>query len=178
MVVPNQDGVSDCREINIEGTVSSRSPGRKTEVVLVDGSVRDSGLPITAPLDVFVESHINILTDLKTRLETAEKVAAPLLRQYVTDKSFPIDERFDVWKKWCKKKVHGWSICGTEVPLFGQLVEDCTFDFDRYVDYDWKYFFERFEDTYWKLQEKYDVTMDDVKEALIETNFGSFTHDW
>ena len=159
MVVPNQDGVSDCREFNVAGTLSGRSPGRATP-------------------DAFVVSHIGILTGLKARLKMAEEVAAPILRQYVTDKSFPIEERFKVWSKWCKKKVHGWVINESNAGIFGKMVQEYRVDFNRYVEYDWEYFLDSFKDIYDKLQEEYGVTMDDVKEALIETNFGSFTMDW
>ena len=31
----------------------------------------------------------------------------PILRQYVTDKSFPLEERFEVWKNIVKKKNMG-----------------------------------------------------------------------
>ena len=181
MVVPNQDGVPDCRAFNVSGTISGRSPGR-TEVVLVDGSVRDTDLPpITTPLpsDEVAKILAETLDGLKTEYDNYRKRAQTNLRAYVTDKSYPLDERFEVWTKWCKKKVHDWVIGAEEVPLFGKVVEDHGCDlFDRYVDYGWRHFLHLFKDTYDTLQEKHDVTMDDVKEALIETNFGSFTMDW
>ena len=162
MVVPNQDGVPDCRGFNITGTLSTRSPGEMPPEVLCAHAM----------------FHVGVLDGLKERLAKQEEESAAILRQYVTDKSLPLAERFDVWSKWCKKEEHGWIINEDQAGLFGKVVDDGSLSFDRYREYDWEYFLTRFKDNYSKLQERHGVTLDDVKEALIETNFGSFMMDW
>ena len=106
-------------------------------------------------------------------MREAEETAAPLLHQYVTDKSYPLDERFDVWKKWCKKIDHPWVINETKAGVIGKLVENRTFEFDRYRLYGWQDILDMCE-----CETAAGLTYEQMKEALIETNFGSFYMDW
>jgi hypothetical protein len=101
------------------------------------------------------------------------------LRAYVTNKDYPLDDRFEVWADWCEKEHHDWLIHEADVPLFGAVVEnDDTPSYpDRYVVYSWEDFLEMFQDDV-ELCEAYKVSIDDVKEMLIKTNFKGYTHDW
>ena len=105
------------------------------------------------------------------------------LRGYVTNKSFPLEDRFEVWAEWCEKEHHDCQINEVDVPLFGAVVtEDIeSIEFgchpDRGCTYDWNHFLEGFEEDP-DCRERFKVTVDDVKEMLIKTNFGGYTYDW
>jgi hypothetical protein len=121
------------------------------------------------------------LSDLKLELTETQLQAQEPLRDYVTNTSFPIDDRFEVWSEWCDKRDHGCVIHEADVPLIGKMVDDCEpNDYERYADYSWEHFLAAFTDKYDgdKMRERYGVTVDDVKELLIRENFGSYTHDW
>ncbi len=119
------------------------------------------------------------LSDLKAEYESHYLNAQKVLREYVVTTHYPIADRFEVWAEWCKKKEHGF-IHEADVPLLGRMREDEEPNYyERYQDYDWLFFLECFNDEYEgaDMREKYGVTVDDVKELLIEQNFGSFTMD-
>ncbi len=102
----------------------------------------------------------------------------PSLRRYVTDKSQPLDERFAVWSEHCKKEEGGYYPSAGEFGVMGDMVTACDpYDYDRYAMYNWDYFLDTLQDDE-KLQTKYKITVDEFKEQLIETNFGSFVMDW
>ena len=132
-----------------------------------------------------VEEQINSvvvrLSDLKLELASQLEKSQEQLRDYVTDTNFPVDDRFEVWAEWCQKKEHGCVIHEADVSLLGKMVDDEEPNYyERYMDYDWLHFLECFTVDYesYKMQEKYSVTVDDVRELLIEQNFGSFRMDW
>lgn len=122
------------------------------------------------------------LDSLKKAFAAAKQTAQAPLQVFVTNKEYPLDDRFEVWSEWCIKKYHPWIIHEADVPFFGKLVDDeVIFDPDRGTEFDWLYFLELFsEDTNEarELCEQYSVTPDEVKELLIEINFGSFRMDW
>ncbi len=102
----------------------------------------------------------------------------PTLKKYVRDKSFPLASRFAVWSAYCDKQVGGWCPGTNEFGIIGKMVNACDpMDYDRYATYSWDWFLDAItEDD--ELREKYGVTVDEFKEQLIETNFGSFDMDW
>lgn len=113
----------------------------------------------------------------------------PELRNYVTNKNIPLHKRFAVWSKHCKKSDDNWILHEGQFGSVGKYVDDNPDEFSRYADYDWEYFLDRFEDGFadlradptnkWRLKvENYVGSLDEFKEQLIETNFGSFTYDW
>lgn len=102
----------------------------------------------------------------------------PALRRYVMDKSFPLEERFLIWANHCKKNEGGWYPDASEFGIIGKMVNACDpMDYDRYATYDWDWFLDYIQDDE-DLATKYGVTVDEFKEQLIETNFGSFVMDW
>lgn len=100
------------------------------------------------------------------------------LRWYVTDRTFPLEDRFVVWANHCKKVEGGWYPGANEFGIIGKMVNDCKpMDYDRYAVYNWNWFLDQIQDDE-DLAAKYGVTVDEFKEQLIETNFGSFVMDW
>jgi hypothetical protein len=90
------------------------------------------------------------------------------LRQYVTDKSFPIEDRFRVWSKYCEKEHETWVIHRGEFGIIGDMVADCEpYEYIRGKTYTWDWFYDNI-----------DSDVKDFEETLIETNFGSFVNDW
>jgi hypothetical protein len=133
------------------------------------------------------EEHVgNImvrLSDLRYDMETLLLDSQEELRGYVTNKSFPLEDRFEIWAQWCVKIHHDFRINASDVPLFGAVVDEdvestefgCTPD--RYCVYGWEHFLESFEEDPDRC-DRFKVTVGDVKEMLIETNFKGYTHDW
>lgn len=100
------------------------------------------------------------------------------LRGYVTDRTFPLNARFLVWSEYCVKKESGDSPGSNEFGIIGKMVNDREpIDYDRYAVYDWDWFLDQIQEDE-DLATKYGVTVDEFKEQLIETNFGSFVMDW
>jgi hypothetical protein len=126
------------------------------------------------------------LSDLKLELAETLEQSQEQLRDYVTNTNFPVDDRFEVWSEWCKKRDHGCAIYEADVPLLGKMREnDEPGCYERYEDYDWEHFLEAFagcdmidDNEAVAMREKYSVTVDDVRELLIRENFGSFRMDW
>lgn len=136
------------------------------------------------------------------KLDEAEQIKANAqaeLREFVTGDA-PISERYEIWRKYCTKETHGWVIHEADVPVIGKYVDEKPDYFDRYAEYDYDYFFdclrdklpyeldddgmdadaeeqELDEDQQW-LADQGISSEDDIKELLIEENFGSFTYDW
>lgn len=105
-----------------------------------------------------------------------EEAAQPALRRYVTDKSFPLEDRFAMWSQYCVKEGASWIPSSGDFGLVGDIVRDDPESFSRYATYDWDDLLELYHGC--ELAEKYDVTEDEFTELLIETNFGSFKMDW
>ena len=103
------------------------------------------------------------------------KKVQPTLRQYVTDKSFPLMIRFQVWETYCDKEHRDWALARGEFGIIGDMVSDCRpYDNDRYRTYTWRDFLGYIENE----PEEFGVTVEQFKELLLETNFGSFVMDW
>lgn len=105
-----------------------------------------------------------------------EATAQPALRQYVTDKSIPLEDRFAVWSQYCVKEEATWIPSSGDFGIVGDIVRDDPESFSRYAKYDWDDLLELYHGC--ELAEKYGITMDEFTEQLIDTNFGSFVMDW
>jgi len=130
-----------------------------------------------------IESLVQSLEDaerLKNSKTTQEK-----LRKFVIDTSTPLDRRFKIWSRFCNKKEENWIIHKGEYGIIGHMVDQCwPMDYDRYREYTFEDFL-RFVEDYNDDKESYDQMVgvhvppvDQFKEMLIESNFGSFTMDW
>jgi len=97
--------------------------------------------------------------------------AQPVLRQYVTDKSFPLAERFQVWVAHCDKEQRDCVLARGDFGIIGDLVRDNADDYERYRTYTWEDFLEYADDSEY-------MPVEQMMEVLIETNFGSFVMDW
>lgn len=128
-----------------------------------------------------IQQTIVRLADLKHELTIQLDWAQELFQEYVVSKQYPLSERFKVWVEWCQKRHYSCKIDEKDVPLLGRMVQDNEpYEYERHEEHDWLFFLECFEDDCEgkELLNKYNVTLDDVKELLIETNFGSYRHDW
>jgi len=120
------------------------------------------------------------LSNLKLELNGVLADAQDDLRQYVVSHQYPLEDRFEVWAEWCVKN-HYNCITEADVPLIGKMIENGEPSYyERYDKFTWNFFLEYFTDNHGcdKMWEKYGVTVDDVKEFLIQQNFGSFMMDW
>jgi len=98
-----------------------------------------------------------------------------VLRRYVTDKSLPLDERFPIWELYCDKKDRDLILSKGEFGIIGDMVRDRKpYDYERGRIYTWDDFLDYIQDE----PEEFSVTVEQFKEMLIETNFGSFVMDW
>jgi hypothetical protein len=119
------------------------------------------------PLEI--KSIVQTLQDA----ELVRRESQEALQKYVNSKQFPLEERFNIWEKWCDKKHHPWIIHEQTVPVIGKWIDDHKRDdcFNRYSQYDWNYFLEAMS------SDEY-MSEVEVQELLIATNFGSFIFDW
>lgn len=131
----------------------------------------------SVPLSTRVGTLVALLESFKTKYDDQFAEAQETLRNYVTCPEYPLEERFEVWSKWCKKVDHPWVINEQKAGVFGKAVEDRAYDFDRYRKYDWEDMLDLFVEG-WLMRKQFDMTEEEVKEALIDTNFGSFYMDW
>lgn len=129
--------------------------------------------------------YIDVVTKEIDDARQTIKNLQPTIRAFVTNKDFPLEERFRVWKDYAEKVEHD-CIIGGEVKVLGQMVEDqfppYRFE-DRHKEYDWCYFFYTVVDAFHEKWGNKDIinyvsSVDEFKEVLIETNFGSFYMDW
>jgi len=127
-------------------------------------------------------------------LEEAEKVRKDernqeLLMSYCLSDLYPLEERFDIWKRFCNKVESAWVIHKGDFGIIGEMVDNCfPYDYDKYREYDFECFLDWIEEankdvedfTYgWPSIMKIDLpTVDQFKEMLMKVNFGSFVMDW
>lgn len=108
------------------------------------------------------------------------------LRVFVTNKNNPLDERFRVWSEHCDKKEEQWVIHKGQYGVIGQMVDTCwPIEYDKYRIYTFDDFIGYVKDYYEDGEDEYNKpngfkipSVDELKETLIETNFGSFVMDW
>jgi hypothetical protein len=127
-----------------------------------------------------LKKEVGRIVDYIKSAEIMQIKFQPILRQYVADKSFPLEERFEVWSQYCKKEEYGCIIHKGEFGWIGGMVDDCWPDYyERYREYDWEFFLDAMQDDYYREDKNCpQITVDEFKEMLIETNFGSFINDW
>lgn len=125
-----------------------------------------------------IQVLIEGLRSLKVTFQNNLTAAQGTLRDYVLDRDVTLEYRFMVWAEFCDKRHHDCVINETKVPLFGKMVLDGEpYEYDKYVDYGWDHFYDALEEDE-DQRDRYGVTMEEVQELLIKTNFGSFTYDW
>ncbi len=123
------------------------------------------------------------LDNLKLEHDRTTADLQMIFRKFVTDKQFAIGDRFRTWAGHCLKEHPEVSICDG-FGLIGRLASEA----DEYssrdggVVYTWEYFLDLVTDRN-DYPDEYDgnyqdVTVDDIKEALIAENFGSFKEDF
>lgn len=123
----------------------------------------------------------NKLDTLKMEYDRIEADLQKIFWKFVTDKQFPLRDRFPTWAKHCVKEHFDSTIREGDFGLIGQLVDDEEDCYRRGVTYKWDHFLtlvvDRNEHPEW-----YDgtihITVDEFKEVLIAENFGSFIEDW
>lgn len=110
------------------------------------------------------------------------------LREYVTNKDYPLEDRFKVWSEYCEKKNKGWLVHESEFFALGKIIDDQTL-FAKYwcenrgATHTWKDCLDGIIDNFDDEDDKEEVlkyvsSIEEFKEILIETNFGSFVYDW
>ncbi len=123
----------------------------------------------------------NKLDNLKMEYDRTEASLQMIFRKFVTDKKFPIEDRFKTWARHCVKEHSKTAIRGGDFGIIGKIVSEDIEAYQRGVIYTWDYFLtlvaDRNEDP-----DFYDggiiVTVDEFKEVLITENFGFFIEDW
>jgi len=123
----------------------------------------------------------NKLDNLGEEYDRLEANLQTIFRKFVIDKQFPLKDRFDVWSRHCIKEHSKVAIRSGDFGIIGELVageDDC---YQKYITYDWEHFLELIADRNEYPGEYYgsiNVTTDEIKEALITENFGSFVKDF
>lgn len=115
--------------------------------------------------------------------ELEGKYTQEILRKFVTNKNNPLDERFRVWSNYCSKEEKGFLIHKGEFGVIGEMVDECwPYEYDRYRTYDYEDFLFHVEDhNNYPDDNPIEIkipTVNEFKELLIQTNFGSFVYDW
>lgn len=112
------------------------------------------------------------------------------LRKYVTDKKYPLEDRFRIWSEYCEKEHQRWIINESEFGCLGKIIDDQALFADywcenRYRTYTWQNFWEKIQEYFtgdkWAKNEdalQYVSSLEEFQETLINTNFGSFVYDW
>lgn len=132
-------------------------------------------------------SNIDVIKQLDCNKKFLhEKDIQEELRIFVTNKNNPLDERFRVWSEHCDKKEEQWVIHKGQYGVIGHMVDTCwpieydkdrIYTFDDFIGYVEDYY-EDGEDEYNKPDGFKIPSVDELKEMIIETNFGSFVMDW
>jgi len=111
------------------------------------------------------------------------------LKEFVLNKENPLKERFRVWEEYCKKIDDPWIIHSGEYGIIGEMIDKCyPCEYDRHREYNYEVFLswivdaneDEYESELWKETMKNTElpSVDQFKEMLIQTNFGSFNMDW
>ncbi len=98
----------------------------------------------------------------------------PILRAYVTDRTYPLEERFQVWVTHCAKEKRNGVPRRNEFGPIGEFVYKHPEEFDLDEGYDWSYFLDSYNDYNLPI---FDMSKEEFMEMLMETNFGSFVFD-
>lgn len=123
----------------------------------------------------------NKLDNLKMEYDRTEADLQTFFRKFVTDKQFPLADRFKTWARHCTKEHPKVPIRDGDFGIIGQMVAEEDDCYQREVTYSWDHFLTLVADRN-EHPDEYDgdfpVTVNDLKEVLIAENFGSFTEDW
>ncbi len=122
------------------------------------------------------------LDNLKLEHDRTTADLQMIFRKFVTDKQFPIDNRFQTWSRHCTKEHSDVAVRDGDFGLIGELASESDGFFRKDVVYTWECFLDLVTDMN-EYPDEYagnyqDVTVDDIKEALIAENFGSFKEDF
>lgn len=134
----------------------------------------------------------NEINSLIKKLEDAEilknsESTQKQLREFVVNRIFPLKDRFDTWCKFCNKQEKSWVIHKGQYGIIGNMVDSCLpYEYDRYKKYTWKDFLrfvkdynEHKNEDWCNHPKEFKIpSVDDFREILIDTNFGSFVMDW
>lgn len=101
------------------------------------------------------------------------------LRDYVTDKTYPLEDRFEVWSKYCEKDHKTWIVSEDQFGYVGKHVNKYKRENVFYQRYK-KYTYLDYLDMYCDEEDNGSgvKSFEDLQENLIETNFGYFILDW
>lgn len=127
--------------------------------------------------------YIDVVTKEIDEAKALIKNVQPTIRSFVTNKDFSLEERYRVWSEYAEKKIEPY-LPGEEYGKISEFIKEGTSDgdFNKYetVDHEWlvDYVEENLE---WWIEEEYELffnSVDELKELLIETNFGSCCIYW
>lgn len=135
-----------------------------------------------------LEHRVNCIVEAMELQKELNQQQQEILREYVTNKSYLLDKRFNIWSKYCDKRHYSYIIHESTVPLVGFLVDQFSELLFRdafcnwFKTFYWSYFLDFVEDIfedkeYDGIKEKL-VSTDNFKETLIQENFGSFIMNW
>lgn len=123
------------------------------------------------------------LCSFKEDLGCLRAASQEKLRAYVTNKDFPLEERFQIWIDFCDKKYHDRLDAGDISPIGDWVEADLESGFyQRGADYGWDHFLDLVEGHHQAPEfsqiGKKCPTADEFKEFLIAENFGSMCYNW
>jgi hypothetical protein len=132
-----------------------------------------------------IDSVTKEIDDARYTIESAQ----PAIREFVTNKDFPLKERFRIWEDYCKKNEEGWII-GSEYGKIAEFIrayaEDNYYEKNSTIDYECliNSAISEIEEAHSIDADEYDLeelifpSIDELKELIIETNFGECVIDW
>lgn len=124
--------------------------------------------------------YIDVVTKEIDDARKTIKNLQPTIRAFVTNKDFPLEERYRVWSEYAEKESQCYIVGG----LIGEyLGEMCAYAYiDRYSTIGYDDLVTMISDDFSKLEED-EVhicfeSVEQLKEELIKTNYGSCEIDW
>jgi len=133
--------------------------------------------------------YIDVVTKEIDDAKIVIKNAQPAIRAFVTNKDFPLEERFRVWSQYAEKNKQGWII-GSEYGKIAEFTtsyaEDNYYEKHSTIDYECliNSAISEIEEAHSIDADEYDLeelifsSIDELKELIIETNFGQCVIDW
>lgn len=124
--------------------------------------------------------YIDVVTKEIDDARALIKNTQPTIRSFVTNKDFPLDERYRVWSEYVEKTTDTWIAKGIIGEYLGDKCADGDIDKYKLVDYDdiLNYFSYDVEQLEENEEHSYFGSLEELKELLIEENFGSCEIDW
>lgn len=133
--------------------------------------------------------YIDVVTKEIDDARQTIKNLQPTIRAFVTNKDFPLKERFRVWEDYCEKNKQTW-IAGSKYGKIAEFInnysEDNYYEKNSTIDYECliNSVIDEIEDAQHIDADEHDLedlifpSVDELKELLIETNFGQCKIDW